>query len=108
MDPFFHTGLSISDSLKTVQKSVLIYETIIGERALTSLSKATGCCAENLAKYQTSVTQVMDCWKESSGHNANMISKYTTSVAISVFVKAQKNDDGTISYTYHYVQLFGW
>ncbi|MCI7723587.1 MAG: hypothetical protein MSS14_11825, partial [Mediterraneibacter faecis] len=30
MDPFFHTGLSISDSLKTVRKSVLIYETIIG------------------------------------------------------------------------------
>jgi len=29
MDPFFHTGLSISDSLKTVRKSVLIYETII-------------------------------------------------------------------------------
>ena len=33
MDPFFHTGLSISDSLKTVRKSVLIYETIIGEEA---------------------------------------------------------------------------
>ena len=31
MDPFFHTGLSISDSLKTVRKSVLIYETIIFE-----------------------------------------------------------------------------
>ena len=31
MDPFFHTGLSISDSLKTVRKSVLIYETIINE-----------------------------------------------------------------------------
>ena len=29
MDPFFHTGLSISDSLKSVRKSVLIYETII-------------------------------------------------------------------------------
>ena len=29
MDPFFRTGLSISDSLKTVRKSVLIYETII-------------------------------------------------------------------------------
>ena len=29
MDPFFHTGLSISYSLKTVRKSVLIYETII-------------------------------------------------------------------------------
>ena len=32
MDPFFHTGLSISDSLKTVRKSVLIYETIIYHR----------------------------------------------------------------------------
>ena len=29
MDPFFRTGLSISDSLKSVRKSVLIYETII-------------------------------------------------------------------------------
>ena len=94
------------------QQKASIYQRIRtipnGVRALTSLSKATGCCAENLAKYQTSVTQVMDCWKESSGHNANMISKYPTSVAISVFVKAQKNDNGTISYTYHYVQLFGW
>ena len=32
MDPFFHTGLSISDSLKSVRKSVLIYETIIDSR----------------------------------------------------------------------------
>ena len=30
MNPLFHTGFSISDSLKSVQKSVLIYETIIG------------------------------------------------------------------------------
>jgi len=29
MNPFFHTVFSISDSLKTVLKSVLIYETII-------------------------------------------------------------------------------
>ena len=29
MNPFCHTGLSISDSLKSVRKSVLIYETII-------------------------------------------------------------------------------
>ena len=32
MNPLFHTGFSISDSLKSVRKSVLIYETII-ERA---------------------------------------------------------------------------
>ena len=31
MNPFSHTGLSISDSLKSVRKSVLIYETIIDE-----------------------------------------------------------------------------
>ena len=29
MNPFSHTGLSISDSLKSVRKSVLINETII-------------------------------------------------------------------------------
>jgi tetratricopeptide (TPR) repeat protein len=29
MNPFFHTGFSISDSLKSVRKSVLNYETII-------------------------------------------------------------------------------
>ena len=34
MNPFFVTDFSISDSLKTVRKSVLIYETIIV------------CCAE--------------------------------------------------------------
>lgn len=31
MNPFSHTGLSISDSLKSVRKSVLIYETIISD-----------------------------------------------------------------------------
>ena len=30
MNPLFRIDLSISDSLKTVRKSVLIYETIIG------------------------------------------------------------------------------
>ena len=29
MNPLFHTGFSISDSLKSVRKSVLIYATII-------------------------------------------------------------------------------
>ena len=34
MNPFFVTDFSISDSLKTVRKSVLIYETII-DNAIT-------------------------------------------------------------------------
>ena len=35
MNPLFHTEFSISDSLKNVRKSVLIYETIIVFAALT-------------------------------------------------------------------------
>ena len=34
MNPLFHTEFSISDSLKNVRKSVLIYETIILNGAL--------------------------------------------------------------------------
>jgi hypothetical protein len=35
MNPFFVTDFSISDSLKTVRKSVLIYETIINRWRFT-------------------------------------------------------------------------
>ena len=35
MNPFFHTDFNISDSLKTVRKSVLIYETIIKSQGWT-------------------------------------------------------------------------
>ena len=44
MDPFFHTGLSISDSLKTVRKSVLIYETIIpaGQNVISDTVPSVG------------------------------------------------------------------
>ena len=47
MNPFFRTDLSISDSLKTVRKSVLIYETIIvrEEGRAVGLSE---CKAEDL------------------------------------------------------------
>ena len=38
MNPFSHTGLSISDSLKYVRKSVLIYETIIEKLTPTILN----------------------------------------------------------------------
>ena len=38
MNPFSHTGLSISDSLKSVRKSVIIYETIIEKLTPTILN----------------------------------------------------------------------
>ena len=40
MNPLFHTGFSISDSLKSVRKNVLIYETIIYELVTAKESKA--------------------------------------------------------------------
>lgn len=39
MNPLFHTGFSISDSLKSVLKSVLIYETIILDYMLSRFDK---------------------------------------------------------------------
>ena len=39
MNPFFRTDLSISDSLKTVRKSVLIYETIIDNETFLKLDE---------------------------------------------------------------------
>ena len=40
MNPFSHTDLTISDSLKSVRKSVLIYETIIEENHCKKLLEA--------------------------------------------------------------------
>ena len=37
MNPLFHTEFSISDSLKNVRKSVLIYETIINTMEVLTL-----------------------------------------------------------------------
>ena len=79
-----------------------------GERALLSFTGSTGCCAENIAKYQSSAEEVMNAWKNSSGHNANMLSPNVKKVSISVFVKCQTTSSGKKAYTYHFVQLFGW
>ena len=77
-----------------------------GVRALSSFSASTRCCAENIAAYQKSAEQVMNDWKESSGHNANMLSEYSESVAISVFAEPYLNKYGDIRYRYYFVQFF--
>ena len=79
-----------------------------GERALISFRDTTSCCAENIAKYQKSATEVMTDWKNSVGHNSNMISKYPKSVAVSVFAEKYLNKYGDVKYRYHFVQFFGW
>ena len=44
MNPFFVTDFSISDSLKTVRKSVLIYETIIVGAIGAGVILGVMCC----------------------------------------------------------------
>lgn len=75
-----------------------------GERALLSFLDTTNCCSENIAKYQRSATAVMEAWKASKPHDANMRSPYPKYLAVSVF--AEKGNHG--NYFYHFVQFFGW
>ena len=79
-----------------------------GERALTSLTSTTRCCAENLAKYQKTVDEVMKDWKASSSHNSIMLSKSPKTVSISVFAKYERTVANKPVYSYHFVQFFGW
>ena len=64
--------------------------------------------AENIGKYQSSAEQVMESWKNSAGHNSNMLTKYAKFVSIGVFAKYEKTVDGKQVYSNHFVQLFGW
>ena len=64
MNPFFRTDLSISDSLKTVRKSVLIYETIIADlKPIVADLRNTHMKDSNTASdidYQSMVKSIID------------------------------------------------
>lgn len=68
-----------------------------------SFSDAPEICAENIAAGYPNAQSVMTGWKNSPGHNANMLEYIIDSGSIGVFAKYV----GTNSYTYYYVQLFG-
>ncbi len=61
---------------------------------------------ENLAMGYQSPESVMTAWKNSPGHNENMLFSIFKSVAISCFVKYTINSSGTVSKTYIYTQNF--
>ena len=56
MNPLFHTDFSISDSLKSVRKSVLIYETIIYDQLARTPDDYEG----QKIKFYGKVIQVME------------------------------------------------
>ena len=70
MDPFFHTGLSISDSLKTVRKSVLIYETIIGLKLSPVYMDGKGKYKQKEKKVKSLISQYS---KASKGNKSKVI-----------------------------------
>ena len=75
MDPFFHTGLSISDSLKTVRKSVLIYETIIYGHHMNN-----GSMFADLEKFKDE-----DFWREHKTIAFNTLTKKNEYEILAVF-----------------------
>lgn len=73
-----------------------------GEIGLFAFYFTTGSFAENIAAYQRSAVQVMNAWKNSPGHNMNMLLEEATSLAVGVFAK--ETSSGV--YSYYFVQLF--
>lgn len=80
-----------------------------GESCFTVLSDSSYFgMGENIAMGYTTPEAVMEGWKNSPGHNANMLRSYFTDVGISAFAEKKVGYDGRVSYVYHWVQLFAY
>ena len=64
------------------------------------------CSGENIAAEFTSASSVMEGWKNSAGHRANMLYAGFTSCAVSVFVYYDVNEYGYYSRHMKFVQNF--
>lgn len=63
--------------------------------------------AENLALANPTPESAMQAWKDSPGHNENMLRPQFYKVGISCFFEEHVDSDGHKSYIPHWVQLFG-
>lgn len=70
-------------------------------------SVSTAARGENIASKYLTAQSVMDGWKNSPGHNENMLRDTFKSAAIGVFAQRITLSGGSTYYIYHYVQLFG-
>jgi len=68
---------------------------------------APGMSGENIAAGYVSPDAVMTGWKNSSGHNANILSSYHTKIAVGAFAERNESSSGSVSYRYYWVQIFG-
>lgn len=78
-----------------------------GTSCFTAFPSNYGYRAENAACGYSSATEVMNGWRNSSGHNANMINPNYTCVGIGVFVETVPCSDYPDNYTRYYIQTFG-
>ena len=60
---------------------------------------------ENIAAGYTSPEDVMEGWKNSQGHNENMLDTDYNTIGVSLFIATPESD--TSGYRYYWVQLFG-
>lgn len=63
---------------------------------------------ENIAAGFTTPEQVMEGWKNSAGHNANMLGASYKYVGVGVFAQKRTGFNGKVSYYYHWVQMFSY
>ena len=61
--------------------------------------------AENIAAGQATPEVVMKTWKNSAGHNENMLGNYNC-IGVGCFITKGTNSYG--QYRYYWVQIFGW
>lgn len=62
---------------------------------------------ENIACGQTTPEQVMSSWKNSPGHNANMLRSNFSIAGVSCFIAMAQDNEGRIGWVTYWVQLFG-
>lgn len=107
MNPLFHTGISISDSLKTVRKSVLIYETIIyNEFELTPTIDSMLINSINDSFLKTLLNEYLNIAKENFNARISFlycIYKYIETHNVSRIIPIHYSK--TINYLAHYSKL---
>lgn len=62
---------------------------------------------ENLALENPTPENVMQAWKDSEGHNNNMLRSTFNNINVSCFFEENVDTDGERYYSIHWVQLFG-
>lgn len=88
-DYFSHTGKNGSQPWDRAK--------VVGYEA-----RATG---ENIAVGYTTPTEVVEGWKNSPGHRANLLNRNYTELGVGYFYLA--NDTGSVNYNSYWTQMFG-